>query len=189
VQLSQEQQVEVFKQLAYKSTLEVGLALNLDQHYKDNAAIRNTIMGVYRKIKDNPERFGITQETKQLVMDAMAHRNIQGANKEVSKAEKEIDSGNVKDLIIGVRDKSLRLLDMKLTRASKSRKALDAIPLQALTIVAGTMFDKSQIIQGQATEHISVISKIDGNINPQDAIDLVLRMREQNVAQHVSKKN
>ncbi len=188
MQLEKEQKVEIFKRLAYKSTLEVGREFGFDQHYKDNSAIRMAVMGIYRTIKESPEKYGVAPETKQIVLDAMAHRHIAGAQKEISKAEKEIDSSSVKEMVTGVRDKSLRLLDLKLTRASKSRKSLDAIPLRDLTIVAGTMFDKSQILLGQATEHVAIMGKIEGNINPQDALDLVLKMREQNVAQHASKK-
>lgn len=167
--------------------LEVGLEFKLDQKYKDKKAIRNAVQGIYNKVKASPERYGISQEVVQLVADAAAHRNMVGTAKEINQTESQIEGGTIKELITGVRDKSLRLLDIKLTRASKSKKALDAIPLQALSVVAGTMFDKAQILQGLATEHIAVMGKIDGNIDPKDALDLIQKLREKNVQENTKK--
>lgn len=188
VQLSTEQEVDIFKRLAYKPTLQVGLEFNLDQHYKDNKAIKNAVTALYRKIKENPLKWGISPETVQLVVDGMAHRNMAGINIEVSKAEKEAEGTDIKTLAFTVRDKAWRLLDKKLTRASKSKKALDAIPLLQLSTTAATMLDKTLILQGQATEHIAIMGKIEGNINPDDALKLVLLMREKNIESKEIKK-
>lgn len=187
--LTTEQEVELFKRLAYKSTLEAGYEFGLENIYKDKTAIRNAVKSVYAKVKANPSKYGVDDQVVQVVADAMAHRNIAGARKEISQAEQEIDTKDIKTMVVGVRDKAFRLLDLKLTRASKSKKALDALNIVALSTTAATMFDKAQIIQGQATEHIAVMGKIDGNIKPDEAIDLILRMRESNIAQHASKKH
>jgi hypothetical protein len=186
--LTKEQEVEIFKRLAFKPTLAVGLEFNLDQHYKDNKAIKNAILRIYREIKERPAEFGVSPEVVQLVADAMAHRNLAKTTVDVSKAETEADQGDIKTLALTVRDKAWRLLDKKLTRASKSKKALDAIPLLQLSTTAATMLDKTLILQGQATEHIAIMGKIEGNINPEDALKLVLLMREKNIAQHETKK-
>lgn len=186
--LAPEIEIEVFKSLAYKSTLETGLAFGLDKTYKDNKAVRNAVTQIYRKVKDNPAKYGITADTRQIVLDAMAHRSIVTSRTEISKAETEIESGDIRTLVMGVRDKTFRLIDRKLTRVGKSKKALDQVSFRDLGTIAGIAFDKSQIIMGQATEHVAVMGKIEGNINPADAIDLVLRMREKNVASHETKK-
>lgn len=186
--MTPEQEVDIFKRLAYKSTLQVGLEFNLDQKYKDNKAIKNAVTAIYRKVKEQPEKYGLSQDTITLVVDGMAHRNMSGAVTEAaSKAEKEAD-GDIKALALTVRDKAWRLLDKKLTRAHKSKKALDAIPLLQLSTTAATMLDKTLILQGQATEHIAVMGKIEGNINPDDALKLVLLMREKNIADKEIKK-
>lgn len=185
--LTIEQEVDIFKRLAFKSTLQVGLEFNLDQHYKDNKAIKNAVTNIYRKVKDNPEKYQVTADTIQIVVDGMAHRNMVGAKEEATKVETEAD-GDIKTLALSVRDKAWRLLDKKLTRASKSKKALDAIPLLQLSTTAATMLDKTLILQGQATEHIAVMGKIEGNINPDDALKLVLLMREKNIADKEVKK-
>lgn len=177
-------ELQIFQRLAFKSALETGLDFEFDKKYKDEKAIRNAVMYIYRKVKDNSERYGLQEQARTIVLDAMAHRNIAGLNQEITKAEKDIEATDIKTLVIGVRDKAFRALDKKLTRALKSKRALDQIPIQSLSTAAGTMFDKAQIIQGMATEHVALMGKIEGNINPKDALDLVLRMREKNVQSH-----
>ena len=61
---------------------------------------------------------------------------------------------------------------------NKSRKALNQQSLPALTTAFAILFDKSQIIKGEATEHVAVMGKIDSDIKPEQAIDMVLKMRE-----------
>lgn len=182
MELTVVQEAEIAKALAYKSSYEVGLQFGFDKHYKDSKAIRNSVMNIYRKVKKSPEKYSVSTEVLSVVADAMGHRNILGAKKEIAVAEKEIEGGSIRDLVVGVRDKSWRLIDRKLQRASKSNKRLDAVSFRDLGTLAGISFDKSQIITGQATEHIAVMSKIEGNIKPEDALDMVLKMREANVA-------
>lgn len=186
--LSKEQEFELYKTLAYKSSLEVGLQFEFDKTYKDNLAIRNAVMNIYRKVRDRAEEYGATPELVQTVKNAMAHRGLVSSRKEVSKAETEIDSQDIKHLATGIRDKAFRLIDRKLTRVGKSKKALDAVSFRDLGTIAGIAFDKSQILMGQATENIAVMGKIEGNIDPKEAIDLVLKTREKNVASHETKK-
>lgn len=186
MKLTPEQEVAIFRSLAFKSALETGLEFGFDKHYKDNKAVRNAVTVLYQKVRKEPAKYGVGTDVVQLVCDAMAHRSITKATREVSAAEKEIDSGDIKTMLIGVRDKTLRLIDRKLTRAGKSNKRLDAISFRDLGTIAGIAFDKAQIIQGQATEHVALMGKIEGNIDPEKAIDLVLRMRELNISK---KKN
>lgn len=183
MELTQEQEVEIFKTLAYKSAFDTGVQFGFKESYKDNVAIRNAVMHIYRKVKKSPEKYGLGADLVTTIADAMGHRNVVGAKKEVALEEAEIEGGNIRELVTSVRDKAWRLIDRKLTRASKSNKRLDNTSFRDIATLAGIAFDKSQIITGQATEHIAVMSKnIDGNIKPEEALDLVLRMREQNVA-------
>lgn len=173
---------EIFKSLAYKSAYEVGLAFGYDKTHKDAHSIRNAINAIAAKVKSNPEKYGISQEVVSLVATAQTSRRISTSRKEVAIAEKEVDTKDIKSLVTGVRDKTWRLIDRKLQRASKSNKRLDNIGLRELGTLAGIAFDKAQIISGQATEHVALLGKIEGNLNPEDALDLVLKMREANVA-------
>lgn len=182
MQLTQEQELGVFKSLAYKSTLETGLAFGFDQHYRDKKSIRNAVDSVAERVKRNPEKYGVTIETMQLVADGKAHRTVNRTNETITLAEKEIENPDIKAVLQGVRDKAWRLLDRKLVRAAKSNKRLDTVSFQALGVIAGISTEKHLLLSGQATEHVALIGKIDGNIDSATAIDLVLRMREANVA-------
>lgn len=182
MQLTQEQEVDIFKHLAYKSAYETGLEFGLDKTHKDAKAIRNAITNIYNKVKKNSDRYGISNDIKTLVQDAMANRQIATTRNNIVVAEKEIDSDDIKKIIPGVRDKAWKLIDRKLSRAGRTNKALDAVSFRDLGTLAGISFDKSQIISGQATEHVALMGKIEGNINPQDALALVLKMREATVA-------
>lgn len=182
MKLTQEQEAEIFRHLAYKSAYETGLEFELDKTYTDAKAVRNAVTNVYLKVKKNPAKWGVTEDVLKLVADAMANRQLVQTRNNLPMAEKEIEQGDIKVLVTGVRDKTWRLIDRKLQRASKSNKKLDAIGLRELGTLAGIAFDKAQIISGQATENIALMGKIEGNINPQDALDLVLKMREATVA-------
>lgn len=182
MQIAQDTEAAIFKRLAYKSAYETGIEFGFDQTHKDAKAIRNAVTYIFNKVKDNPERYGLSKEVVALVSEGVAHRQVATTRNELTVVEREIESGDIKNLVTGVRDKTWRLIDRKLQRASKSNKRLDDIGLRELGTLAGIAFDKAQIISGQATEHVALMGKIDGSINPQDALDLVLKMREATVA-------
>lgn len=182
MKLTQDKEADIFRHLAYKSAYETGLEFELDKVYTDAKAIRNAVTNIYNKVKKNPVRWGVNPDVLKLVADAMANRQVTQTKSAMPMAEKEIEAGDIKALVIGVRDKTWRLIDRKLQRASKSNKKLDSISLRELGTMAGISFDKAQIISGQATENIALMGKIEGNINPQDALELVLKMREATVA-------
>lgn len=182
MKLTQEVEADIFRHLAYKSAYETGLEFELDKIYADAKGVRNAVNNIYAKVKKNPTRWGVTSDVLTLVADAMANRQLSQVRNNLPMAEKEIEQGDIKVLVTGVRDKTWRLIDRKLQRASKSNKRLDAIGLRELGTLAGIAFDKAQIISGQATENIAVMGKIEGNLNPADALALVLKMREANVA-------
>lgn len=177
-----EQETEIFRHLAYKSVYETGLEFGFDKTCKDAKAVRNAVTNIYNKVKKNPTKYGVTDDVMKLVQDAMANRALSTTRNQITIAEKEIETGDIKNVVTGVRDKTWRLIDRKLSRMSKSNKRLDNVGLRELGTLAGIAFDKAQIISGQATENIAHYAKIEGNINPKEALDLILKMREATVA-------
>lgn len=180
--LTREQEADIFRHLAYKSSYETGLHFGFEKYCKDARAVRNAVTNIYNKVRKNPDQYGVSGEIVTLVADAMANRQLVQTKNAVTIAEKEIDSDDIKTIIPSVRNKAWKLIDRKLTRASRNNKSLDAVSFRDLGTLAGISFDKAQIISGQATEHVALMGKIEGNINPQDALDLVLKMREATVA-------
>jgi hypothetical protein len=177
-----EKEVEIFKALATQSTLKVGLMFGFDKVYKDTRAIRNAVNGIFNKVKNNCEEYGINQEVVDLVQEGMTQRKLAiQSNTPVTLAEANDEKFDIKNVVSGIRDKTFHLIDKKLNRLANSTKKLDAVSFKDLGIIAGISFDKSQILRGEATETITVISQLDKNLPPSEIISLALQAREQNV--------
>jgi len=178
IQLSNSQKAGLFKKLVDTPLNKVGLEYGFDKHYKDIRAVKNAVYRIYREVGNDPEKFFILPETVELVTKAVSKRAITPQKQEESLAEKEADKMDVKNLALSNRDKASRLVSKKLDILSKSRKKLDAISLPQLATSFAILFDKAQIVQGQATENVAVLAKIDKDMDPQLALDTVLKMRE-----------
>lgn len=179
VQFGKEKEIEIFKKLASKSALQVGLDYGFEKVYKDKRAIRNAVTAIYNKVKNNSEEYGLTPDTVSLVETSMANRRVAP-----TKPEPQGDDKNIKERVVSIRDKTFELIDRKLDRVSASKKKLDAISFKDLGTLAGIAFDKGQILKGEATEHIAVAAKIDKNITAEEAIEMALKSRESNVDYH-----
>lgn len=175
-----EKEIEIFKALAVKSQYKVGLEFGFDKVYKNPRAVRNAVTQIYNRVKNNLDEYGLTQEVVDMVAQGMKTRALNATAGQTTLAETQ-DEIDIKDRIINIRDKTFKLIDKKLDRMSNSNKKLDAISFKDLGIIAGISFDKSQILKGEATEHIAVLGKIDTNISPEEALEAALKMREKTV--------
>lgn len=177
-----EKEIQIFKALGQKSALQVGLQFGFDKVYKDNRSIRNAVQSIYNKIKNNSEEYGVNQEIVEMVETSMAERkHAVVGSQEPSLAEKEEESLDFKEMVTNIRDKSFGLISKKLDMVSSSKKKLDALSFKELGVIAGIAFDKTQILKGEATEHIAVAAKISENITPEQAIEIALNNREATV--------
>lgn len=190
--LNDSQLAGMFRLLKDKSYAEVGFEFGLDKQYKHLTSMVGAVRRETSKVRDNPERYGISKETVNDVLLSLEKRKTIGLmNQDPEKQDltlreqKELlDPKDIKGLVISGRNKAAKLLNEKLDRIGKSRKALDDVDISKLATVMAIMVDKAQILQGQATEHIAVLSKnIDSNLTPEEAIDMALRMREKNIAE------
>lgn len=171
--LNDDRKAALFKQLASKTLIEAGIHFDLDKYYSNPKSIKNAVYGIYNEVRANPERFAIQTETVDLVVKAVSERKVATIQPPLKK-----NNEDVKDMILRGRNTSMMLINRKLDQLDKSKKALKNESLVSLGKIFGIIFDKAQIIQGQATEHVAMLSKIDSNIEPGKAIDMVLKMRE-----------
>lgn len=181
MKLSDDKKAGLFKKLASTSLYEVGVEYGLDKHYKDASGVKNKVYQIYREVAANPERFAVQQETVDLVQAAVSSRKI--ANKPAptlreKTEEAAIVANDIKGLTLSGRDAAGRLIARKLEHLESHPKALAQESLVNLGKIFGILFDKAQIIQGQATEHVAHMGKIDTNMTPEDALAAVLRGRE-----------
>lgn len=180
-------EAEIFRALAAKSVLQVGMDYGFDKVYKDTRAIRNAVNAISMKVRHNPEQYGVKPEEVALVQKSLDERKLAVVPKEASLAEKNDIKNDIKELVQGIRDKTFLLINKKLDRVKNSTKKLDAISFKDLGIIAGIAFDKTQILRGEATETVTVISKIDQSLPPGEIIKLALQMREQSVDQNTGR--
>jgi len=82
-------------------------------------------------------------------------------------------------LILDGRKQAFTILMRKLKLINSSKKRLDDANVSSLAQVFGIIFDKGQIIQGQSTENIAMMAKVDSNMTPQQLMQAVLGVREQ----------
>lgn len=178
MKLTIDKKAAIFKSLVSGTLYDVGIEYGFDKHYKDATAIRNKVYAIYREVANSPEDFALAPETVALVVDTVSNRKV--ATREPKLAEKieKINQDDIKGLTMGSRDVAGKLIKSKLEYLEKHPKALQAESLVNLGKIFGIMFDKSQIIQGQATEHVAVMGRIDSNLSPEEALAAVLRSRE-----------
>jgi len=161
--------------------------------------MKSAVARIYNQVKNDPEKYFINQDTYNRVLDAVEERKTAGltpfkSNKPEDVVEEPItirekreiiNPDDIKGLILGGRNKAAKLIYEKLDRIGKSKKLLDNVSLGEMAKVVGILVDKGQILQGQSTENIAVLSKnIDSNLTPEEAIEAVLKMREMQQAKN-----
>ena len=177
LKLTTEQRIGLFHILASKTIYDVGIEYGFDKHYKDSKAIKGAVYRHYAEVKNNPEKYGVSTDTYDLVVNAMASRAVASPKSEMKAREKkDLEGLDIKDLILSNRDKISILISKKLD--SISQKELKKMSLKDFGTLFGILFDKGQIIQGQATEHIAHLSKIEDGLSSEDLLDAVIKQRE-----------
>lgn len=172
---------DIFKTLSTKTLYETGIAFGLDKHYKDSRAVTNAVYNIYRKVIAHPERYAVQPETVLIVKGVVSERAVSKTT--TSTLREKLDSEenpDFKELVLSGRKKAFKLLNMKMDRVMKSGKAIDEVGITALAQTFGILFDKAQIVSGEATENIAVLAKIDKNMSSEDALAAILKMREVN---------
>lgn len=181
MKLTDTQKRGVFKALASKSQYAVGLEFGFDKHYKDNIAINNAVNKIYRQVKENPERYAVSQELLDMVEQGMTSRRTLGTagRSEIveNAASKSLESLSTKELVVGAKGKIWVLLHKKLDQMGKSRRDFNKESLMSLAKVAGIVFDKAQIASGEATEHIAIRAKIDPEMPVEDMLSRMIHIK------------
>jgi len=179
--ISEDKYHPIFKSLATKTLYETGIEFGVDKYYKDSRAVNNAVYNIYRKVIANPQKYAVQEDTVELVKSVVAQRAV-SHNPQTTLREKndELANPDFKDLVLSGRKKAFKLLNMKMDRVMRSNKGIDEVGITALAQTFGILFDKAQIISGEATENVAVLAKIDGNMSSEEALASILKMREIN---------
>ena len=189
MKLSDEQNACMFRLLATKTFYDVGIEFGFDKHYKTPTSVKGAVYRAYQEVRANIEKFSVHPDTASLVVVAVSNRSIAIPTKKTI-AEQNEDTRGIEELLLSNRDLANRLVHKKLVALDASKKALRNESVVSLGKIFGILFDKSQIIRGQATEHVSHLSKIDvSGLTPEATINLVLAMRESQMTGETQKED
>jgi len=172
----------LFKMLAQKSLYDTGVELGFDKHYRDMASVKSAVYRIYQQVRKDPEKYGVNLETAKLVEDVVSSRSIAISSVNNSPTIREqreaLEKADIKELVLTGRQKALKLVHRKLDMIGSSKKRLAEANLSTLAQTFGIIFDKAQIIQGEATENVALLAKIDANLTPDQALEAILKLRE-----------
>jgi hypothetical protein len=168
---------QFYKALVTKSFTEAGREIGLDRKYNSDSSLRAASYKLYKEL--DPIGLGFDKDIVDMVSAAIEQRKA-ASRLNITEVDNTdiIDPEDTKQVIIGGRNKAAMLLHKKMDRLSKNKKLLDATTLTQLATTFGIFFDKAQILNGQATENIAMMAKIDTNMTPEESLEALLRMRE-----------
>lgn len=191
VRITDDKKQRIFLMCGDMNFTEVGFQFELDKYYKSVASMKDTVQRIYNNVKNDPIKYGLDYERANTVVEKVSDRQTSGlipkgtTTPDMPLREKQeiLNPNDIKGLMLGSRNKAAKIIHEKLERISRSKKSIDDIGLGELAKVVGILFDKGQIIQGQSTENIAVMSKnIDSSLTPEEALATVLKMREATMA-------
>lgn len=181
-EVSEAKQKEFYKSLVLCNFTEAGEKIGLGARYK-GSSLRATAYKLYKDI--DPVKLGLDKDVIDMVTAAVEERRMSRGN--IIKHESNdleivpselLDPKDMKGVIIGGRNKAVMLLHKKMDRLSKNKKMLDMTPLSQIATMFGILFDKAQILTGQATENIAVMAKINKEMTPEETLAALTQMRE-----------
>lgn len=172
------QKRQIFKALANKSIHAVGLEFGLDKHYDTKTKITNVIYTIYKEVKASPEKFGLNTEVVQMVEKGIEERKAKRGSALLTQESTVVDPLDEKGLVVGAKKKVWVLLNAKLDYLGKNRAAFRNESLMSLAKVAGIVFDKAQLVEGNATENIAIRAKVDPNMSSEEALSQLMKLRE-----------
>ena len=174
----------IFKAMAEKSAYDVGIDFGLDKHYKNAQTVSAAVIRIFHEVKHNPEKFSLSTDAINIVADAVANRSIAvrgGQNRITLRQQMDLQKNRpLEDIVKDNSQKSAVLLSLRIDDALASKKARQKISIGELAKVYGITFDKRQLVEGKATDHVALMAKVSEEMTPDMAIDTVLKMREYN---------
>lgn len=184
-ELTKKDKIKFMENLVTMNFAEAGASVGLDRKYKSTSSLRGASHTLYKKL----EKEGVvSDEMKKMIRRAVDARRVTPNKVEVMDDSALLNPDDTKGLTIGGKNKALMLIHKKLDRLNKSNKMLDATPLSQLTTAFGTIFDKAQILQGEATENVAVMAKISNDLTPEQALQALMKMREIHQEEKYDKK-
>lgn len=174
----------IFLHLEDHSNIEVAYLFGMDRYFTSESSMRSAVTRAYNLVLDNPMQHDIPPEKAAYIQGLVTARQINPKkDKDTSvRDQNEIDALDISKATLTARNLTTKLLIDKLKWLDEHPRALQEESIVNLAKVFTTLFDKGQILQGQATEHIAVLSNIDAKMDPDEALKAIMQMRENTIA-------
>ena len=169
----------IFLAIEEKSYAEVAYMFGLDRYLANESSMRSAIMRAYNLVLDNPSKYDITQDKAAFIQGKVAGRAMIKKKPETIRQEAEMKAMDIGAQIKHSRDLVTRLLTQYLEWLDKNPKELKKQKIRDIAWVVGVLFDKGQIVSGQATEHIAVMSNLNDKMDPEEALKAIMQMRDE----------
>lgn len=179
IQLIEAEAARIFLNLEDHSNVEVAYLFGLDRFYTSTGSMRGAISKAYNMVLTDPMKYDIPLDKAGFIQAMVESRQIVKKDPETVRELEEMEKLDINTLMLSNRDVAAQLVRRKLEYLKGSPKALKEEKLKDLVYVLGHLFDKGQIVQGQATEHVVFMSNLPEKMNPDEALKAILQMREE----------
>jgi len=176
--LTKEQEVKIFKSLAHMTYKQAAMenGLHLLSPNADNARITSMISHIVRKIVKSPDLWGLTQDTVDVIKEALDSRSILKNPK--IRSDIAIQEESFRDKLDTMRDTVAEIITKKLKKYNKGSGHEDA-SIRDLKDLLSMAIDKGRLLRGESTENLVKMSRLDtDSMSPQDAMSVILKARE-----------
>lgn len=175
--LTREKEAEIFKALAHKSYSEVGKDFGLHLIYPDDTAkVTSVVFGIARKVRRAPELWGLSEDTVEVIQEAIDKRSVKKNPK--IKSDIAIMEESFRDKLDSMRDRVANLIGKKLDKFEK-KGGEDGVSIKDLKELLVMAIDKGRLLRGESTENIKKLSPMNvDNLKPEDALAIVMKARD-----------
>lgn len=176
--LTRIQEAKLFKSLAHQSYKQAAMdnGLHLLFPGASPSKLNSIVSGIVKKITKAPEIWGLSQDTVDVVQEAMDSRSIK--NNPRIRSDIAIQEESFRDKLDTMRDTVAEIITKKLKKYNKGQGHEDA-SIRDLKDLLAMAIDKSRLLRGESTENIIKMSKLDtDNLSPQDAMNVILKARD-----------
>lgn len=177
--LIEDQAGRIFLHLEEHSFAETGYIFGLDRYLKNENSMRGAITRAYNLVLADPIKFDLPPEKVAYIHGLVSARGIAKKKPETLREENDIKKADISTMVLESRDLVTGLVRKKLDYLDRNPKALKEMSLKEIMGAFQILFDKGQIIQGAATEHIAVLSNIKTDMGAEEALEAIIKMREQ----------
>lgn len=161
---------------------EAGRKMGWDEMYENEGKLERAVNYRFQKVKKNPAQYDVDPEKYAKVVTEVGSRAVASHTPKKDMQEMvEDDPRDVLEMLSDIKKKGIHLAEKKLERLATTKKQLDKTKLRDFSTFIGTIIDKHQLLAGKATENVAVRAEIKEDMDPDEALSTMLRMREENM--------